>query len=543
MYQVCLAGMGPMEGEVWGEEVGQLMGEIVNSDLQYKLGIEFLGQLEGGRWVVKLRGIEDEEDVGNMMVEGGLVKAREDRMIETVVANAKDEKIVATSASKLSPVNTSNKAVVTSTLVVPEAKTKVEPVSEPIKPKPVSEPAKAKSAADPVVPAGPKIPSGLLPINNTTVVGVCFLDTPDKFYVCPSTCIEQFMAILSSAQSAPPGLVSPEVGSSCLAMDEDCWYRAEMVKLTANKTMATLFLLDYGKTVQAPLSSLRPIPSDLATSPGLVCLVTLRGVKSGSTKWSPEEIAGALLVLDVGGETQFKVKNVEVDEEYKTFVSMEDLEGNDVADLMVETGIAEKDEKMMGERKLTPGTLSIGHHQLLVLSAVSPMEINLCSQAQFLHFSDTIVPMVEEAASKADKVLSLAEGDIVLACEDQVWYRATIVKLLPESAVKVKLVDLAIMATVSKDKLRVTKVALMKEPVVAVSCCLDAWVKEDRKMAVEKWGDKMEGLLEQYTEVDVEVVDLMDTQAKVRIPTLEQKLEKKEMSRAEMLKMKLKQKK
>ena len=178
-----------------------------------------------------------------------------------------------------------------------------------------------------------------------------------------------------------------------------------------------------------------------------------------------------------------------------------------------------------------------------VSSSVSPMEINLCSQAQFLHFSDTIVPMVEEAASKADKVLSLAEGDIVLACEDQVWYRATIVKLLPESAVKVKLVDLAIMATVSKDKLRVTKVALMKEPVVAVSCCLDAWVKEDRKMAVEKWGDKMEGLLEQYTEVDVEVVDLMDTQAKVKIPTLEQKLEKKEMSRAEMLKMKLKQKK
>ena len=108
---------------------------------------------------------------------------------------------------------------------------------------------------------------------------------------------------------------------------------------------------------------------------------------------------------------------------------------------------------------------------------------------------------------------------------------------------KVKLVDLAIIATVPMDKLRSAKAALMKEPVVAVSCCLDSWVKEDQKIALDKWGDKMEGLLEQYTEVDVEVVDLMDSQAKVRIPILEQKLGKKEMSRAEMLKMRLKQKK
>ena len=162
------------------------------------------------------------------------------------------------------------------------------------------------------------------------------------------------------------------------------------------------------------------------------------------------------------------MKNVEVDKEFNTIISMEDMEGNDVADLMVETGIAEKDNEMMCELKLILGSLAPGQYQLLVLSTVSPMEINLCSQAQLLHFSDTIVPMVEEAASKADKVLSIAEGNIVLACEDQVWYRATVVQLLPEGIVKVKLVDLAIMATVSRDKLRSAKAALMKDPVVAV---------------------------------------------------------------------------
>ena len=44
MYQVFLAGVGSVEGEVCDEEVEQLMGEIVNSDLEYKV--------EGGRWLV-----------------------------------------------------------------------------------------------------------------------------------------------------------------------------------------------------------------------------------------------------------------------------------------------------------------------------------------------------------------------------------------------------------------------------------------------------------------------------------------------------------
>ena len=33
---------------MWWEEVGQLMGEIANSDLQYKLGVEFWVKVEGG---------------------------------------------------------------------------------------------------------------------------------------------------------------------------------------------------------------------------------------------------------------------------------------------------------------------------------------------------------------------------------------------------------------------------------------------------------------------------------------------------------------
>ena len=51
----------------------------------------------------------------------------------------------------------------------------------------------------------------------------------------------------------------------------------------------------------------------------------------------------------------------------------------------------------------------------------------------------------------------------------------------------------------------------------------------------ESCGDKLEVMLEQFCEVDV------GTRVKVRMPKLEHKLARKEMSRAEMLKMKLKQ--
>ena len=85
LYQVCLAGLGPVHGEVWGEEVGQLMAEIVNSDLEYKLGVEFLGQVEGGRWLVNLRGVDDEEDIGKMLVEGGLARAMKDVIIKKLI--------------------------------------------------------------------------------------------------------------------------------------------------------------------------------------------------------------------------------------------------------------------------------------------------------------------------------------------------------------------------------------------------------------------------------------------------------------------------
>ena len=94
-YQVCLAGLGPMVGEAWGEHEGQLLAEILNSSVEYKLGVEFVGQVEGGRWVVKIRGMEDNEDIGQLLLEGNLAKVKEDVLVKRVV-NLDNSLIVAT---------------------------------------------------------------------------------------------------------------------------------------------------------------------------------------------------------------------------------------------------------------------------------------------------------------------------------------------------------------------------------------------------------------------------------------------------------------
>ena len=47
------------------------------SSIEYKLRVEFVGQVDGGRWVVVLRGIDDKEDVREMLVGGEVAVARQ----------------------------------------------------------------------------------------------------------------------------------------------------------------------------------------------------------------------------------------------------------------------------------------------------------------------------------------------------------------------------------------------------------------------------------------------------------------------------------
>ena len=150
---------------------------------------------------------------------------------------------------------------------------------------------------------------------------------------------------------------------------------------------------------------------------------------------------------------------------------MKDREGNGVSSLMVETGIAVADvpvdeDIIKAPLKYQAGCLAPGSQTVVMLSAVSPMELYLYSQEMFLQLS-TSMAMIEQAAVRSNLVTSAQAGDPVLACDDGIWYRAMVTKVMADDMVQVELIDLASTATLSKMNLRQVSPEVMKEVVVA----------------------------------------------------------------------------
>ena len=115
--------------------------------------------------------------------------------------------------------------------------------------------------------------------------------------------------------------------------------------------------------------------------------------------------------------------------------------------------------------------LKAGSQKVLVLAVVSPRELFLCSPDQFEEFSSQVVPACSEAAAEADLIITARPGDLVLANRDSVWCRAQIIQLVGQN-VQVKLLDLAITSTFSKEQLRMITPEVCVFPILAVKCCL-----------------------------------------------------------------------
>jgi len=522
-YQVCLAGFGPMDGQNFTEEINETFAGVLTADPSYKFIAEFLGQSEGGRWIVKLIGKDDDELLSDLLVESELGVKREDvlaKSIEEIMVSKSQESI------KSAPPQIAPKEVV--------------PLQSEVKaPTPVSEKKLPVPGSYPIT--GPVIPRGSLESGSNDVQGgVCFFESPNVFFVCPSSCLDMFTSILEKSQEEVPGCVNPVVGTCCLALDDDiCWYRGEILSVTPDKKVATLFLIDYGKEITSEVSKLKPLAADMSV-PGLVVKVMLRGVKpaEGDT-WQEAERDGSVIVLDVGGETIFSFRNVQ-NVDGVCHVDLEDLEGNDVAQFMIETGCAAEDAIESSEIKTS--SLELGKNELLVLGVVSPMEMYLVTEQQFDHYSDVVAPVIAEAAENADYVLRTKAGDLVLALNEDFWCRAKVVSSINDDNIEVDLFDLAIIKVVKKTDLRKASANVIKYPQMAVKCCLSSWFDKNEKEAKDEMGDKIQELVEIYSKVEAIVVENCENVTKVKIDSVEEKLMKKPaaLSRAELLKMRLK---
>ena len=317
-----MAGFGPKNGKSFTDDEIEVYKEIINSDESYKLVAEFLGQGEGGRWIVNLKGRDDGEDTAALLIGGEVGVAREDKIIKTF------EDL--TNNNVAEPVVKHDKIIAS----VPESnlESKKAKLHEPQ----VTD-IKAKSIQGPIIPRG-SLEEG----SNKVQGGVCFFDCPDVFYVCPTDKIELFTSILDKSQENIPGTVDPVIGSCVLALDDETvWYRAEITSLSADKMTASLFLIDYGKEMTAEVVNLRPLPAELHEYPGLVVKVKLRGIKPvNGDVWTDADRDAAMLVLDVGGQTIFELLNVKKEDGDIT-LDLRDTDGNDVADFMIQTGCAQ----------------------------------------------------------------------------------------------------------------------------------------------------------------------------------------------------------
>ena len=132
----------------------------------------------------------------------------------------------------------------------------------------------------------------------------------------------------------------------------------------------------------------------------------------------------------------------------------------------------------------------------------------------------------------------------MLACEDEIWYRAIVTKVADATSVVVCLVDVAISTTKKVDQLRQCSSDILKERILGVTCCLESWNDKIAETFKDKWGpEELAKIVEPYSVIDVDVVKEHGGVWLVKIPLLDEKIGKKTLSSKELLMSKLKSKK
>ena len=176
--------------------------------------------------------------------------------------------------------------------------------------------------------------------------------------------------------------------------------------------------------------------------------------------------------------------------------------------------------------QFVPSGLDVGRQSLIFLSAVSPLELYLCTQQQFNKFSWDTCPQMAHEAQQADYLFEAVVGDYVLAFTDGNWFRAKINKILPNYKVQLELVDTRGVADVNRNHLRKARVEVMKIPTLWTKSKLDSFCGREEEDAV-RYGDKVKVLMKPYDEVEGVVVDMEEEEervARVQIPSVESQL-------------------
>ena len=170
--------------------------------------------------------------------------------------------------------------------------------------------------------------------------------------------------------------------------------------------------------------------------------------------------------------------------------------------------------------QLVPSGLGVGRQSLIILAAVSPLELYLCTRQQFNEFAQNFCSQMAFEAQEADYLSEAVVGDFVLACSDANWFRAKIIKILPNYRVQLELVDTCGVAAVNRNNLRKARVEVMKIPTLWTKSKLDSFCgREDEE--VVRYRDKVKAVMKVYDDVEGVVVDMEEGVARVQLPRVE----------------------
>ena len=310
-----MSGVGPKDGGKFTLKENDDFYALV-TDSEYPLMVEFLGKLSGGRWLVKLQGKDDKEDLSKQVVEANLFSATEDPpMISgSEVANKSQPVQPATEALKVQPAD-----VVTQKVVAPVKLVK-----------------------------GPVLRDREMTEEECEATVKC-LQAPGTLYILPTTSQELYNSIREMAQtSTVEGEVDPVPDTVCLARDpeDDLFYRAQILEVNKNNRVS-LFLIDKGKMMEEDNKLLKPMPEGLAQEAGLLIKVSLRGIINQDT-WTEQNLDLVNTILDVGGQTIFKFSEAKFIDG-KWFVNSVDEEDNDLASLMIESEVSAAENRLSGK--------------------------------------------------------------------------------------------------------------------------------------------------------------------------------------------------
>ena len=325
------------------------------------------------------------------------------------------------------------------------------------------------------------IPPG---VDSRMQVVVVFATSPVNFFcqdLQTSHRLNEVMEKLAQCCPTAPSLSSVAVGQPCAALysEDECWYRAEIIEVTAG-SQALVQFVDYGNSEVVDLSSIVTLPSDLTSLPAQAFWCSLSN--DFERQYSKSEAAGFVTKVT---EQSFEliVKEVEGD---SLIVSLQDSSGVAVTDTSCETeggGDTQATaisssvtvlsaETHSGSFARTP--LLAGAKLSVVVTFVNSPTDFFCQDAHNRDALDEVMTSLETYC--ADSTLTTgvvwSVGDVCAALYtvDEGWYRAEVMDRTADGHVVVQYVDYGNIETVKSSALQPLAAEHLTLPAQAIWC-------------------------------------------------------------------------